>query len=138
MMQNECKIKKNTVIRYESGMALVTVIIFVAVAAIVITMGISLMIIQLQSGRQVTSAQEALIIAESGMENALIRLLRNPNYTGETLTFPDATATITVTGTAPNKIVTVVADTLYSVRTIQVTLTEQDGISEVNAWRELE
>lgn len=124
--------------RKESGMALVTVLIFGAVAIIVITMGISLMVIQLQSGLQFSSGQEALSVAESGMENALIRLLRNPNYSGETLTFPGATATITVTGTAPNKTVTVVADTLYSVRTIQVTVIEQNGISEVSSWQELE
>ena len=118
------------------GMALVTVIIFAAVAIVVITLGVSLMVIQTSSSTRVASSQEALIVAESAMENALIRLLRNPNYTGETLTFLDGTATIVVTGTT-NKTVTVTADVLSSKRTIVVDLTETDGVTSVNSWREV-
>lgn len=118
------------------GMALVTVIIFSAVAIIVITLGVSLMIIQNISSSRVTSAQEALAVAESAMENALIRLLRDPNYTGETLTFTNGTATIVVTGSV-NKTVTVTSDVLSSKRTIQVELTDSSGITTINTWDEV-
>lgn len=119
-----------------AGMALVTVIIFAAVATIVITLGITLMVVQTSSSSRVASAQETLIIAESAMENALIRLLRNPNYAGETLTFPNGTATITVTGTT-SKTVTVTAEVLRSKRVLVVHLTESNGVTTIDSWNEV-
>ena len=107
---------------------------------IVIIFGITLMVIQTDSGRQFFAAQKAMTLAESGMENALIRLLRNPNYSGEILTLPTGTATIIVSNSGTNKIVTVTADTgslLNSSRTIEVVVVEQDGRSVVESWREL-
>lgn len=120
-----------------SGMALVSVLIFSVVAIVVITLGVSLMAIQSGSSIKTTSSQEALLVAESAMENALIRLLRNPDYAGETLTFPNGTATITVTGVI-NKTVLVTADVSRSVRSIEVNLIEQDGVTSVSSWREVQ
>ena len=121
----------------EKGMALVTVLIFTVVAIIVITLGIMLMVIQTGSSSKVASSQEAMFVAESAMENALIRLLRDPNYSGETLTFTNGTATINVTGTS-TKTVTVTSDVLSSNRTIEVILDEVDGVSSVSSWREVQ
>lgn len=121
----------------ESGMALVTVLIFSVVAIIVITLGIMLMVIQTGSSSKVASSQESMFVAESAMENALIRLLRDPNYTGETLTFQNGTATITVEGST-QKTVTVTSNVLSSNRTLRVTLTENEGASAVSSWREVQ
>lgn len=120
----------------QSGMALITVLIFSVVAIIVITLGVTLMIIQSGSSTTTLNAQEALFVAESGMENALIRLLRDPGYTGETLTFDNGTATITVTGTT-NKTVTVTSDVFDIQRQIQVQVTEVNGVTTVNSWEEV-
>lgn len=124
-------------IKDKNGMALVSVLIFSVVAIIAVTLGVSLMAIQSRSSIKYSSSQEALILAESAMENALIRLLRNPEYLGENLTFEDGTATITVTGTT-NKSVLVVAETSISIRKIEVTLEEQDGVTSIISWREIE
>jgi len=124
----------------QQALALITVLIFGALAMIVIIFGITLMVIQTDSGRQFFAAQKALTLAESGMENALIRLLRNPNYSGEILTLPTGTATIVVSNSGTNKIVTVTADTgelLNSSRTIEVIVVEEEGRSAVESWREL-
>ena len=131
-MKNNVERKPNS----QSGMALVTVLIFGVVAIIVITLSITLMVIQTDSSRNFTSGQETLSIAESGAENALIRLLRNPNYSGESLTFPGGTATIVVTNGA-NKTITVTAQTLFATRTIQVVTTDQDGFTVIDSWGEI-
>ena len=124
----------------QQALALITVLIFGALAMIVIIFGITLMVIQTDSSRQFFTAQKSLSLAESAMENALLRLLRNPNYSGEILTFPEGTARIVVSDDGTNKLVTVTASTgqiLDSVRIIQVVLIEEDGRLVVQSWREL-
>lgn len=124
----------------QQALALITVLIFGAFAMIVITFGITLMLIQTDSARQFLAAQKALTLAESGMENALIHLLRNPNYSGEILTLPGGTATIVVSDSGSNKIVTVTADSgnsLNSIRTIQALVVEENGQSLIESWQEL-
>lgn len=124
----------------QQALALITVLIFGAVAIIVITFGVTLMVIQTDSVRQFFNAQKALTIAESGMENALLRLLRNPNYSGEILTLPNGTATIIVNNNGSNKTVTVTADTgnlVSSTRTIEAVVIEENGRSIVESWKEL-
>lgn len=126
--------------KYQQGLALITVLMFGAVALIVIVFGTTLMVIQADVARQFLSSQKALTVAESGMENALLRLLRDPNYSGEILTLADGTATIEVTGSGLDKTVTVTADTdfvLDSRRTIQAIITEENGRVIVNSWKEL-
>ena len=126
--------------KYQQGLALITVLMLGAVALIVIVFGTTLMVIQADVARQFLSSQKALTVAESGMENALLRLLRDPNYSGEILTLADGTATIEVTGSGLDKTVTVTADTdfvLDSRRTIQAIITEENGRVIVNSWKEL-
>lgn len=121
----------------QSGMALVTVLIFTAVALIVIVMGVTLSITQVDSAVTYSSGQEAILTAESAAENALIRLLRNPNYAGETLTFENGTATIVVSGVSPNKQIDVTADVSSSVRKLRIGFSDVDGILQVNTWQEV-
>jgi hypothetical protein len=45
--------------------------------------------------------------AKAGYENALLRLLRDPDYTGETLTINGGSVTITVSGTDPKTITSI-------------------------------
>jgi hypothetical protein len=124
-------------LKTQAGLALTSVLVFGAVAMIVITLGITLTIIQSGASLQFTSAQRALAAAESGMENALIRLLRDPNYSGETLTLDAGTATITVSEVGGNKAVTVIGDNAGVARTIQVILIEENGSSRVQSWQEI-
>jgi Tfp pilus assembly protein PilV len=124
----------------KQGLALITVLIFGAVALIVIVFGITLMVIQTNTARQFSSGQKALILAESGMENALLRLLRDPNYSGEILTLGNGTATIEVVSNGSDRTVTVTADSssvLDAKRTIQAIITEENGRIVINSWQEL-
>lgn len=117
------------------GMALVVVIIFAAVAMLVITAAISMGILSSMSSRQMLQGQHALLLAESGAENALLRLLRNPTYTGETLTMNGGTATIVVSGTNP-KIINVEGKSGSIVRQIEVGVSDTSGVMNVDSWQE--
>ncbi len=121
----------------QSGMALTTVLVFSAVAIIIITLGITLTVIQASSSRQFIAAEQALTLAEAGMENALIRLIRDPNYSGETLTLTAGTATITVVADGTNRIVTVVGENATASRHLQAIVAEENGSSVLTSWQEI-
>ncbi|HCR92651.1 MAG TPA: hypothetical protein DIU47_01725 [Candidatus Pacebacteria bacterium] len=74
-------------------------------------------------------------IAEAGTENALLRLLRNPAYTGETLTVGDGTATITVTGSGTQTITSTGRLNNY-LRKIQVVVVVDD-VDTIQSWMEV-
>jgi type II secretory pathway component PulK len=120
----------------KKGQTLVILLVFVMIAVIVTTASIILAIANIQaSGRQVLSGQ-AYDIAESGIEDALLTLLRNPFYTGETLTVGDGTATIVITGTGDNTVTSAGRLGNY-VRTIQATTTYFGGIMTITSWQEI-
>lgn len=121
----------------QSGMALVTVIIFAVVGLIVITLGITLSISTSQANLHSLQAQQAFHIAEAGVENALIRVLRDPHYQGEVLTLNDGTATIEVSNGESSQVVTVVGEYRATTKKIEVRLSEQNGIMRVESWKEI-
>lgn len=120
----------------QTGMALVLVMILGAIGFLVLTLGLTASSIALQSSLQTAQGGEALHVAESGAENALIRMIRDPNYTGETLTIGDGTATITVTGTNPQTL-TVVGVVGTATRSIQISVTQVDGATTITSWTEI-
>lgn len=82
------------------------------------------------------NSAEALSVAESGLEDSLIRLLRNPNFSGETLTVGGGTATITVSGSNPVIITSKGTAGQYQ-RTLQATVTFTSGVMTVSSWKEI-
>lgn len=121
---------------YKKGQTLVTLLVFSVVALTVATSAVAIMINVAQGTNRVEGNIAALQIAESGAENALLRLLRNPSYTGETLQVGDGTAVITVTGTT-NKTITAVGSLDSHEKTIQVVVSFTNGIMTVSSWREM-
>ena len=75
-------------------------------------------------------------VAESGMENALLLLLRNPNYVGETLTVGTGTATITVTGNSTTKTITSIGRINNYLQTVEVIVTYNNTIMTITSWEE--
>lgn len=87
------------------GQALITLLFFMAVGVTVTTAAVVVMLTTSLSTSTFQQGNIAYFMAESGIENALLRLLRDPNYSGETLAVLDGTATISVSGTNPKVIV---------------------------------
>lgn len=122
----------------QAGMALVTVIVFAAIGIIAIVAGITMTTTTSQSNQQFLQGQQASIIAESGAENALLRLLRNPDYQQETLTIGEGTARIEVTEVLSTKEIEVIGEYKSARKKIKIQTTDETGILTINSWEEIE
>jgi hypothetical protein len=87
-----------------------------------------------------TKLQEGSIAyyaAESGIENAILRAIRDPSYTGETLTLDDKYVTITVPPGPYPKTVTVVSQSSNFRRTIEAQMNYSSGYYTISGWKEI-
>src|SRR5579872_181096 len=64
----------------QKGQALVPLLIFVATAIIITSAAIAIAIINIQSTSQFTQGQQAYDTAESGAEDAILKLVRNSSF----------------------------------------------------------
>src|SRR3989338_8263274 len=86
--------KKNN----SGGFALVILMFLMVLAVTVITAAVSLMILGSSSSTLLISGDSAKSIADSCIENAVIRIIRDPAYSGESLAVNEGSCQITVTG----------------------------------------
>lgn len=122
--------------KFEKGQALITLIFFVLIA-VTLTSGAIIMIAV--NSTSLAKLQEGTIshdVAETGLENAILRVLRDPAYTGETLTVDSASVVIIVAGTNP-KTITAVSTNGNFKRTMQAKMTYTNGYYTFSDWREI-
>lgn len=93
------------------GQALVVLLVFMAVSILITTMAVALIIINATAASDVEQGDMAMNLANSGAENALLHLVRNPLYTG-TETFSLDGGTVTATVSAGNPIIITSSGTL--------------------------
>lgn len=127
------KIIKN---KLKSGQALVMLLVFVTVASVITSALVMIMIAGTEATTDFENGNYALSIAESGAENAILKILRNPNYTGEILTIGSGTDTITVSGASVKTIISAAKIGNY-VRKIQVIGTFTNNKYSVSSWSEI-
>lgn len=117
----------------QRGQAIVTLILIMVIAIAVITAIIIVSANSIASGSSMEQGTVAFYAAESGAENAIIRKLRNPSYTGETLSVDGATVTIVVNGDT----ITSVAQYRNAIRKIEVQTTYSNNVLSVASWKEI-
>lgn len=87
----------------QKGQALVTIIIFMLIASIITSAAVAVVITNSVGSSKFQQGIIAKSIAESGIEEALLQLLRNPNYTGtpvgQPLSVGNGNVVVTVNGT---------------------------------------
>src|SRR3989344_9676722 len=81
------------------GQALINLIFFTVIASTVTTAAVIMVYVNSVSGAKLQEGTVAYQIAESGAENGLIRLLRDPSYSGEALTIGNGSTVIAKSGT---------------------------------------
>ena len=119
----------------QKGQALVTLLFFMVIGITITSAAVVVIVTNALSATRFEQGTDAYDIAESGAENALLRLLRNPFYTGETLPIGNGTATITV---ANNTIISSGSAAFNNeIRTIQVNTVYNNGILTVTSWKEM-
>ncbi len=117
----------------QSGQAVVALLFFMTISIAIIT---AIVIIVINNATAVSSLEQgtdAYYAAESGAENALLRLLRNPSYSGETLAVDKGTVVIQV----KNGIATSTATVANSIRKIQVDTVYNNNVASVTSWKEI-
>lgn len=123
-------------LRLRSGQTLVVLLMFVGMAMVVMVAAVAMVVTNSQSGSKFGVGQEAWGMAESGAEEGVLRLLRDPAYSGGTLTMAGGTTTISVTGTDPKTIVASATEGNFT-RKIQVVAGYTNNILTVQSWSEI-
>ncbi|MCJ7740758.1 hypothetical protein MUP32_05620 [Candidatus Microgenomates bacterium] len=118
------------------GQVLVTILFFMIIAITVTSGTVMIMLSNSLSASKFDQGNSAYYVAESGIENALVRLLRDPMYTGETLPVDSGNAIISISGTNPKTIISIGRIGNFS-RTIEVTADYTNNILTVQSWKEI-
>jgi hypothetical protein len=120
----------------QNGQALVILLFFMIIAITLSTTAVAVIVSNSMSVTQEEEGNRALEVAEGGAENSLLRLMRNTDYTGETITLGDGSATSTVSGTITK---TIVSTGIIGgiTRVVQVTVSTVNGVMTVTSWQEL-
>lgn len=125
------------IFNFQQGQALVTLLFFSLVAITITSAAVIVTITQAKSGNAIGISHETYYLAESGVENALLRLLRDPNYTGEQLVLPNGTISISVSGVNP-KVITSQITFGGILRKVQVQVDYTNNVLTVLSWKEIE
>jgi type II secretory pathway component PulK len=129
------KLKMNTKIT-QSGQALVTLIVFAAVASMILTGAVAVSLETTRATSGATLGQETKAIAEAAANSAILRLVRDPSYTGETMTIGNGTATIVVSGSTTKTITINAVNGSYR-RQLQVIGSYTNNVFSVTSWIEI-
>jgi hypothetical protein len=118
-----------------SGQALVVLLFYMIIAITLTTTAVAVIVSNSLSITQEEQGSRALEVAEGGAENSLLRLMRDTNYAGETITLDDGSATSTVSGTMTKTIVS--TGKIGNVtRVVQVIVSTTNGVMTVTSWQE--
>ena len=124
--------KKNN----SGGFALVILMFLMVLAVTVITAAVSLMILGSASSTLLISGDSTKSIADSCIENAIIRLIRNPAYSGESLDINEGNCQITVTGLT-DKTVSAQANYGNKKKRVEVNLNLNNNIISLISWKDV-
>lgn len=119
----------------QKGQALITLIIFILIAISVTSAGVAATLSSIFSASETEQGIIALSAAESSIENAILRYIRNPSYTGDTLVIGGATVTTQIVGNPPT--FTAVGRYQNSSHTVQVQTVYNNNALTISSWKEI-
>lgn len=121
----------------QRGQALITLLFFVAIATIVTSAAVVILYDNALSTARVAEGTQGYYLAESGIENALLRIIRDPNYTGETMNLPEGDIEISVINNTGNYTISSISTVGDSIREVEVQAEYADAILTVTSWKEI-
>jgi hypothetical protein len=122
------------------GQALITLLFFTVIGITITSATIVMMYVNSISGTRLQEGEIAYQVAQSGVENGMIRLLRNPSYTGETLPVGSGSATITASGSgivSDPYIITSTGRVGNFIRKVEVRATYLNNLLQVQSQKEI-
>ncbi|OGD82843.1 hypothetical protein A3J17_05120 [Candidatus Curtissbacteria bacterium RIFCSPLOWO2_02_FULL_40_11] len=122
------------------GQALVTLLVFVAIATVIVASAVAVTIINSQTTSKYSIGEEALAVAEAGADNAILRILRDPNstYGGETFTIGNGSATISVNYALPTVTINSIGTVGSFVRNIEVIGNYSNNKFSITSFKEVD
>ncbi len=120
----------------QKGQALITLLFFSVIAITVTAAAVVILMNNVLSGSKFQQGSIAYGIAQTGIENAKLRLLRDPNYTGETLPVGNGSAVITVSKNGTNYTILSKGQIGYFMRQITVQATYSNNLFTVTSTQE--
>lgn len=127
--------KKN--IQTKSGEVAIMLVLIVMLLTTLTTAAVAIAISTTRDTTTLSLGENALTIAESGAESAMLSLLRDRSYTGEaSLPIGDGSATIIVTGTGPYLVTSTGVIGNLS-RTVRATIIVTSSQLLITNWQEI-
>lgn len=121
---------------FKKGQALISLLAFIAMAGVITTSAVTVAIITARSGDNFSQGNKALSVAQSGAENAILRLLRNDTYSGETMNIDSDSVAINISGSG-TKTINATSSVGGFKRTIQVVGTLSNNAFSITSWKEI-
>lgn len=130
------KERKNDFSFPERGQALITLLFFMIVVITITSAAVTVAFVNALSTSVFEQSHIARSVSEAGLETALVKLLRNPDYTGETITIDQATVTVQVSGSSP-KVITSEGRLGNYLRKTQVEASFINNVFTILTWKEV-
>lgn len=134
--------KGNKSIVLQRGQALITLLVFMIIGLTITSAAIVMILVNSSSGTKQQQGELAYQIAQSGAENAVLRVLRTPPpaYTGEILSIGNGQAVITITGsgtTASPYVILSRGELGNFVRQVEIQARYESNLFEITSEREV-
>lgn len=114
----------------------ILLVIIVLILAIITTAAVSVGVSSLKDTTLMSRSQEVYALAESGVDNAILRLLRDPSYSGEpNLPIGEGNVTIEVSGGSAPYTITSTAQLGGVIRGVQATVENVAGTLTITNWQ---
>jgi hypothetical protein len=127
------------IIKQQSGQALITILFIAVIGITIITAAAIFMFENLRASSITEQGTYAYYVAESGIEEGILRLLRNPNYTGTPVgqPLPVGGGSVIISTTSDGKI-TAIGTYNSTVRKIQIQTVYNNGMLTIQSWKEVQ
>lgn len=119
----------------QKGQTLVLLLVFVMVAISVTTAAIFIISSNSRAVTGYTVGAATKLLADSGAEKAMLGIIRDPSYSGETFTEDTTTVTVTVTGTTTKTITSTAVNGDFT-RVVEVIASNSDNVVTLVSWKD--
>lgn len=120
----------------QSGQTMIILVFFVVTALAVVVAAIFIMSASLTATADLENGMEVKQLADSGAEEALIRLERDPSFSGESYTVGDTSISITISGSTTYTIDVTATSSNNFVRKVEVLANYNNNVLTVSSWKE--
>ncbi len=123
-------------IKNQSGQAMIAVVGLLSVGLLVASANMMIGVIQHDQALAFQQSDQGRCLAEAGVEESIIRLLRDPDYQGGELVLDDKNVNIEISDSNP-KVITSSVDYFGKVKTVEAEIILGSGGLEIVSWEDI-